>query len=34
MPGVGHFPHEEDPRPFTDGLLDWLDDPEPEHGPA
>jgi pimeloyl-ACP methyl ester carboxylesterase len=24
MPGVGHFPHEEDPAGFTDALLGWL----------
>jgi pimeloyl-ACP methyl ester carboxylesterase len=26
MPGVGHFPHEEDPETFTRLLLDWLGD--------
>ncbi len=24
LPGVGHFPHEEDPHAFTDVLLPWL----------
>jgi pimeloyl-ACP methyl ester carboxylesterase len=24
MPGVGHFPHEEDPVAFTRLLLAWL----------
>jgi len=24
MPGVGHFPHEEDPHTFTQVLLEWL----------
>jgi pimeloyl-ACP methyl ester carboxylesterase len=24
LPGVGHFPHEEDPRALSDVLLDWL----------
>ena len=24
MPGVGHFPAEEDPDGFTELLLDWL----------
>lgn len=27
MPGVGHFPHEEDPDAFTSVLCDWLADP-------
>jgi pimeloyl-ACP methyl ester carboxylesterase len=31
MPGVGHFPQEEDPAAFTTVLRDWLDDPAPEH---
>jgi pimeloyl-ACP methyl ester carboxylesterase len=31
MPGVGHFPHEEDPSAFTTVLRDWLADPAPEH---
>ena len=26
MPGVGHFPHEEDPATFTRVLLEWLGD--------
>jgi len=26
MPGVGHFPHEEDPEAFTRLLLEWLRD--------
>ena len=26
MPGVGHFPHEEDPAAFTRVLLEWLRD--------
>lgn len=26
LPGVGHFPHEEDPDAFTRVLLDWLGD--------
>ena len=26
MPGVGHFPHEEDPDAFTRVLLEWLRD--------
>ena len=25
LPGVGHFPPEEAPGPFTDALLGWLD---------
>ncbi|PJE96403.1 alpha/beta hydrolase [Streptomyces carminius] len=28
--GLGHFPHEEDPKGFTGELLDWLRDPGPE----
>ncbi|MGZ4595323.1 MAG: alpha/beta fold hydrolase [Actinomycetes bacterium] len=28
MPGVGHFPHEEDADTFSRVLLDWLDDAE------
>jgi pimeloyl-ACP methyl ester carboxylesterase len=32
MPGVGHFPHEEDPSAFTTVLRDWLADPSAEHG--
>jgi pimeloyl-ACP methyl ester carboxylesterase len=24
LPGVGHFPHEEDPATFTAQLLAWL----------
>jgi pimeloyl-ACP methyl ester carboxylesterase len=27
LPGVGHFPHEEDPAAFTQVLLEWLGDP-------
>lgn len=30
MPGVGHFPHEEDPSAFTTVLRGWLADPGPE----
>ncbi len=30
MPGVGHFPHEEDPETFTTVLRSWLDDPGAE----
>jgi len=30
MPGVGHFPHEEDPDMFNAELLGWLVDPEPD----
>ena len=30
LPGVGHFPHEEDPDAFTDGLLSWLAGPGSE----
>jgi pimeloyl-ACP methyl ester carboxylesterase len=30
LDGVGHFPHEEEPERFTDELLHWLDDPEPD----
>jgi pimeloyl-ACP methyl ester carboxylesterase len=26
LPGVGHFPHEEDPTMFSQLLVDWLDD--------
>jgi pimeloyl-ACP methyl ester carboxylesterase len=32
LPGVGHFPHEEDPDAFNRVLLDWLDDEAVEHG--
>ena len=31
MPGVGHFPQEEDPSAFTAVLRDWLADPSVEH---
>jgi pimeloyl-ACP methyl ester carboxylesterase len=31
MPGVGHFPAEEDPSAFTTVLREWLADPEPEN---
>ena len=31
MPGVGHFPQEEDPAAFTTVLREWLADPAPEH---
>ena len=31
MPGVGHFPQEEDPSAFTTVLRDWLADPAAEH---
>jgi pimeloyl-ACP methyl ester carboxylesterase len=27
MPGVGHFPPEEDPAAFTEALLAWLGPP-------
>ncbi|MFE3198546.1 alpha/beta fold hydrolase [Embleya sp. NPDC055664] len=30
LDGVGHFPHEEQPAMFTEELLGWLKDPEPE----
>ncbi len=30
MPGVGHFPHEEDPAGFTEVLHHWLADPSAE----
>ena len=30
MPGVGHFPPEEDPSAFSTVLRDWLADPGPE----
>jgi len=30
MPGVGHFPAEEDPTSFNQVLRDWLADPTPE----
>jgi len=30
LDGVGHFPHEEAPDAFTDELLGWLADPEPD----
>jgi pimeloyl-ACP methyl ester carboxylesterase len=30
LPGVGHFPHEEDPETFNAELIGWLDDPEPD----
>jgi pimeloyl-ACP methyl ester carboxylesterase len=30
LPGVGHFPHEEDPDTFNAELIGWLDDPEPD----
>jgi pimeloyl-ACP methyl ester carboxylesterase len=30
MPGVGHFPQEEDPSSFSTVLLDWLADPSAE----
>jgi pimeloyl-ACP methyl ester carboxylesterase len=28
--GLGHFPHEEDPMAFSNELVDWLADPEPD----
>ncbi|WP_445402232.1 alpha/beta fold hydrolase [Streptomyces sp. LE64] len=28
--GVGHFPHEEDPTGFSQELIGWLKDPEPD----
>jgi pimeloyl-ACP methyl ester carboxylesterase len=30
IPKAGHFPHEEQPEVFTDELLGWLRDPEPD----
>jgi pimeloyl-ACP methyl ester carboxylesterase len=30
LPGVGHFPHEEDPVMFNEELIGWLTDPEPD----
>jgi pimeloyl-ACP methyl ester carboxylesterase len=30
LPGVGHFPHEEDPAVVNAELLGWLADPEPD----
>jgi pimeloyl-ACP methyl ester carboxylesterase len=32
VPGVGHFPHEEDPAAFTALLLEWLDEVSPASG--
>jgi pimeloyl-ACP methyl ester carboxylesterase len=32
MPGVGHFPHEEDPDSFNRVLLEWLADPSADGG--
>ncbi len=31
VPGVGHFPHEEDPEMFTRLLLEWLADASVDH---
>lgn len=31
LPGVGHFPAEEDPAAFNDVLTGWLADPSPEY---